>query len=131
MATKIGRKDPRPECYALMGSKVFQGSAGVNQRQICLKCHMATMGSTSGQLKCVGPSNVANATEHYAAAGALVYITKISKSGCVCVCVHVCPAMHFAMLRCIEPKLGMGVGDGPTRFVGIFSKGPHLGSKVI
>ena len=29
-------------------------------------------GSTRGQLKCVGPSNVANATEHYAAAGALV-----------------------------------------------------------
>ena len=50
---------------------------------------------------------------------------------CVCVCVYVCPAMHFAMLRRIELKLGMGVGDGPTRFVGIFSKGPHLGSKVI
>ena len=25
----------------------------------------------------------------------------------------------------------MGVGDGPTRFVGIFSKRPHPGSKVI
>ena len=24
-----------------------------------------------------------------------------------------------------------GVGDGPTKFVGIFSKRPHLGSKVI
>ena len=24
-----------------------------------------------------------------------------------------------------------GVGDGPMRFVGIFSKRPHLGSKVI
>ena len=60
-----------------------------------------------------------------------IYIIKISKSVCVCVCVYVCPAMHFAMLRRIELKLGMGVGDGPTRFVGIFSKGPHLGSKVI
>ena len=52
---------------------------------------------------------------------------------CVCVCVYmyVCPAMRFAMLSRIELKLGMGVGDGPTRFVGIFSKGPHLGSKVI
>ena len=75
VATKIGRKDPRPECYALMGSKVFQGSAGVNQRQICLKCHMATRGQPEGKLKCAGPSNVANATEHYTAAGALVYIT--------------------------------------------------------
>ena len=25
----------------------------------------------------------------------------------------------------------LGVGDWPTRFVGIFSKRPHLGSKVI
>ena len=54
---------------------------------------------------------------------------------CVCVCrwgcVCVCPAMRFAMLRGIELKIGMGVGDGPTRFVGIFSKRPHLGSKVI
>ena len=43
----------------------------------------------------------------------------------------VCPAMRFVMLRGTELKLGMGVGDGPTRFVGIFSKRPHLGSKVI
>ena len=50
---------------------------------------------------------------------------------CMCVCVYVCPAMHFAMLQRIELKLGMGVGDWPTRFVGIFLKGPHLGSKVI
>ena len=47
----------------------------------------------------------------------------------LCVCVYVCPAMHFAMLRRIELKLGMGVGDGPTRFVGIFSKGPTLGQR--
>ena len=52
---------------------------------------------------------------------------------CVCVGVYmyVCPAMRLAMLRGIELKVGMGVGDGPTRFVGIFSKRPHLGSKVI
>ena len=49
--------------------------------------------------------------------------------GGVYVCV--CPAMRFVMLWCIELKVGMGVGDGPTRFVGIFSKRPHLRSKVI
>ena len=48
----------------------------------------------------------------------------------VCVCVYH-PAMRFAMLRSVKLKVGMGVGDGPTRFVGIFSKRPHLGSKVI
>ena len=50
---------------------------------------------------------------------------------CVCVCMYVCPAMRFVMLRGAELKAGMGVGDRPTRFVGIFSKRPHLGSKVI
>ena len=50
---------------------------------------------------------------------------------CVCVCVCVCPAMRFVMLPGTELKVGMGVGDRPTRFVGIFSKRPHLGSKVI
>ena len=44
---------------------------------------------------------------------------------------YVCPTMRLTMLRGIELKVGMGVGDGPTRFVGIFSKQPHLGSKVI
>ena len=39
--------------------------------------------------------------------------------------------MRFDMLGGIELKVGIGVGDGPTRFVGIFSKRPHLGSKVI
>ena len=58
-------------------------------------------------------------------------IIKIMESVCVCVCVYVCPAMRFAMLRSIELKLGMGVGDGPRRFVGIFLKRPHPGSKVI
>ena len=63
-----------------------------------LKMPYGYQGSTRGQLKCVGPSNVANATEHYAAAGALVYITKIMESVCVCICMYVCPAMRFAML---------------------------------
>ena len=35
---------------------------------------------------------------------------------------YVCPAMRFVMLRGIEMKVGMGAGEGPTRFVGIFSK---------
>ena len=35
---------------------------------------------------------------------------------------YVCPAMRFVMLQGMELKLGMGVGDGPTRFVGIFWK---------
>ena len=87
-----------------------------------LKMPYGYQGSTRGQLKCVGPSNVANATEHYAAAGALVYTIKIMESVCVCMCVCVCPAMRFVMLRGTELKVGMGVGDGPTRFVGIFSK---------
>ena len=46
-------------------------------------------------------------------------------------CVYVCPAMRFVMLRGTELKVGTGVGDGPTRFAGIFSKRPGLGSKVI
>ena len=32
-----------------------------------------------------------------------------------------------AVRRGIELKVGMGVGDGATKFVGIFSKRPHLG----
>ena len=36
------------------------------------------------------------------------------------VCMSVCPAMRFAMLGGIELKVGIGVGDGPTRFVHIF-----------
>ena len=47
------------------------------------------------------------------------------------VCVYVCPAMRFVMLRGMELKLGIGVGDGSTWFVGIFSELPHPGSKVI
>ena len=35
------------------------------------------------------------------------------------------------MLCGIQLKVDMGVGDKPTRFVGIFSKRPHPGSKVI
>ena len=59
--------------------------------------------------------------------------TKIIESGsmCGCTCMYVCPAMRFVMLWDIELKLGMVVGDGPMRCVGIFSKQPHLGSKVL
>ena len=45
-------------------------------------------------------------------------------------CVCVCPAMRFVMLRGMGLKLGMGVGDGPTRLKNIFSKRPHQRSKV-
>ena len=47
------------------------------------------------------------------------------------VCMYVCPAIRFVMLRGIELKVGMRVGDRPTRCVGIFSKRPNPGSKVI
>ena len=46
----------------------------------------------------------------------------------VCMYVGLCVSPCF---EGIELKLGMGVGDGPTRFVGMFSKRPHLGLKVI
>ena len=49
-----------------------------------------------------------------------IYTTKIINRVCVCIC----PAMRFVMLRGTELKDGIGVGDGPTRFVGIFSKLP-------
>ena len=50
---------------------------------------------------------------------AYIYITTIMESVCVC------PAMRFVMLWVIKLKLGSGVGDGPTRFEGIFSKWQH------
>ena len=50
----------------------------------------------------------ANAAEHYAAAGALVYTTKIVESESMGVCMYECPAMRFVMLRGIELKVGMG-----------------------
>ena len=59
----------------------------------------------------------------YAAAGALVYITKIME--------YVCPAMRFVMLWGMGLKLGMGIGDGPPRLKSIFSKWPHWRSKII
>ena len=37
--------------------------------------------------------------------------------------------MRFVMLRGIELKLGTGVGDGPTRFVGIFFEATRPGVK--
>ena len=59
-----------------------------------------------------------------------VYVCRGACRG-VCVCV-LCTAIRFvALYRGIELKLSMGVGDRPTRFVGIFSKQPHQRSKVI
>ena len=55
---QIWQKEPQTIVKCIDGSKVMQGSAEVNQKAIALKC--------------VRPSNVANATKHYAAAGALV-----------------------------------------------------------
>ena len=49
----------------------------------------------------------------------------------MCICMYICPAMRFVMIRGIELKVGMGIGNRPTRFVGIFSKRPHPESKVI
>ena len=37
MAIKFGEKNPWPECSALLGSKVMQGSSGVNQGSNCLE----------------------------------------------------------------------------------------------
>ena len=37
MATKFGGKNPWPECNALLGSKVMQGSLRVNQGSNCLE----------------------------------------------------------------------------------------------
>ena len=42
----------------------------------------------------------------------------------------VCTAMRFAVLWGIELKVGMGVRDGLTRFVVIFSKRPHRGQRL-
>ena len=98
MATKSGGKNPWPERNVLLGSKVMHGSAKVNQRSNSLEMpcghqilvertpdqsvmHWWGQRSCKGQLgkiayKCVRPSNEANAAEHYAAAGALVYNKK-------------------------------------------------------
>ena len=45
MATTFGGKNPWPECNALLGSKVMQGSAGVNQRSNFLE----SMGTKFGR----------------------------------------------------------------------------------
>ena len=71
MATKIGRKDPRP-VLCIDGVKGLPRVSWGQQETNLLKMPYGYQWSTRGQLKCVGPSNVANATEHYAAAGALV-----------------------------------------------------------
>ena len=97
-----------------MGSKILQGSAGVNQRWNSLEMRKAIEWSQCCRALCSCRCSS---------------IIKIMDP--VCVCIYVCPAIRFAMLWGIELKVGMGVGGGPTRFVGIFSKWPHLGSKVI
>ena len=50
--------------------------------------------------------------------------TKISKP----VCLFVCMAMHFVLWG-MERKVGIGVGDGPTRFENIFLKWPTKGQR--
>ena len=65
-----------------------------------LKMPYGYQGSTRGQLKCVGPSNVANATEHYAAAGALVY-TKIIES----VYMYVYMYVRLCVSSCFEVSI--------------------------
>ena len=47
------------------------------------------------------------------------------------ICMYVCPAMRFPMLRGTGLKLGIMIGDGPPRLKSIFSKWPHQRSKVI
>ena len=49
VSAKIGRKNPRPECNALMGSKVLQGSSGVNHRQNCSRNAIWLPGVIRGQ----------------------------------------------------------------------------------
>ena len=47
-------------------------------------------------------------------------------------CVYVCISGYaFRLTSRYQAETWHGVGDGPPRFVGIFSKQPHLGSKVI
>ena len=83
-------------------------------------------------LQCKSPSQSCRYHFTHSAKGRPTCIISILlKYQSLCVCLCVCPAMRFAMLRRSELKVGMGVGDGPTRFVGIFLKLPHLGSKVI
>ena len=54
-----------------------------------------------------------------------IYTTKKIES----VCMYVCPAMRFVVLRVIELKVGMGVGGGPTRFVAYFQSDPTWGQR--
>ena len=60
------------------------------------------------------------------------YTTKISNSVCMYGCMYVCLSGYaFRHALRYRAKSWRGVGDGPTRFVGIFLKRPHLRSKVI
>ena len=49
----------------------------------------------------------------------------------ICMGVYIYGYAFRRALRGIQLKVGIEVGDGPTKFVGIFSMRPHLGSKVI
>ena len=40
-----------------------------------------------------------------------------------------CTAMRFVVLRVIEPKLGMGVGDGPRGLRAYFRSDPTKGQR--
>ena len=47
------------------------------------------------------------------------------------VCVSVCPAMRFVMLRGMGLNLGLGIGDGPLRLKSIFRSDPIKGHPEI
>ena len=73
MATKFGRKNPRPECNALMGQSSFWGQPEVKLLRNAIWLLGVRRGQPEGNcLEMRRPSNLANAAEHYAAAGALV-----------------------------------------------------------
>ena len=54
-----------------------------------------------------------------------VYTTKITDS-----CLSVCPAMRFVVLRGMELKLGMELGDGSPRLIGTYFQSDHIQGKV-
>ena len=56
-----------------------------------------------------------------------IHTTKIEESACACVCL----TMRSVVLRCMGLKLGMGVGNEPTRLKSVFSKQSHQRSNVI
>ena len=52
MATKFGRKNPRPKCNYLLGSKDMQGSAGVSRGQPEVKLLRNALGRKNSRPKC-------------------------------------------------------------------------------